>query len=193
MVSKLGNGEEIMELVFIYGPAAVGKLTIGRELAQRTGFRLFHNHLVVDAVMAVFEFGSASFMKLREQIWLSVFQEAAQQKVSVIFTFAPERTVQTTFIQATLDAVEAFGGSVVFIELTCPIAELERRIENPSRAEFQKLRSLATFRKIRHAGLPLYPKLPNSGLTIDTSQVSPQAAAHRIYEFLLEHRRVTHP
>ena len=42
--------------------------------------------------------------------------------------------------------------------------------------------------KIRKAGLHIYPALPNSGLTIDTSQVSSQAAAHRIYEFLLEQR-----
>ncbi|MBW4552200.1 MAG: AAA family ATPase [Aphanocapsa sp. GSE-SYN-MK-11-07L] len=73
-----------MELLFIYGPAAAGKLTIGRELAKLTGFRLFHNHLTVDAVTAVFDFGSEPFIKLREQIWLSVFQEAAQNDVSLI-------------------------------------------------------------------------------------------------------------
>ena len=53
-----------MELLFIYGPAAVGKLTVGRELAKLTGFRHFHNHLTVDAVMAVFDFGSESFINL---------------------------------------------------------------------------------------------------------------------------------
>lgn len=172
-----------MELLFIYGTAAVGKLTIGRELAKLTGFRLFHNHLIVDAVMAVFDFGSEPFIKLHEQIWLSVFKEAAEQDVSLIFTFSPERTVRTTFIQETQDAVEPSGGKVLFIELTCPIEELENRIENLSRAEFHKLRSLDRFRKIRQQGLHIYPTLPNSGLTIDTSQVSPQAAAHRIYEF----------
>lgn len=52
----------IMELIFIYGPAVVGKLTIGRELAKLTGFRLFHNHLTVDAIMAVFDFGRESFI-----------------------------------------------------------------------------------------------------------------------------------
>ncbi|NJK53513.1 MAG: shikimate kinase [Leptolyngbyaceae cyanobacterium SU_3_3] len=172
-----------MELLFIYGPAAAGKLTIGRELAKRTGFRLFHNHLTVDAVMAVFDFGSEPFIKLREQIWLSVFKEAAQNDVSLIFTFSPERTVRTSFIQDALDAVEPFGGKVRFIELICPIEELERRIENPSRAEFNKLRSLEGFRKIRQAGKHIYPKLPNSGLTIDTSKTSPQEAAHKILEF----------
>jgi hypothetical protein len=171
-----------MKLLFIHGPAAVGKLTIGRELAKITGFRLFHNHLTVDAVMAVFDFGSEPFIKLREQIWLSVFQEAAQNDVSLIFTFSPERTVRTSFIQDTLDTVERAGGEVLFIELTCPIEELERRIENPSRAEFNKLRSLEVFRNIRKAGKHLYPKLPNSGLTIDTSQISPQASAYKICE-----------
>ena len=133
--------------------------------------------------MAVFDFGSEPFIKLREQIWLSVFQEAAQNDVSLIFTFSPERTVRTSFIQDTLDTVERLGGKVLFVELTCPIEELERRIENPSRAEFNKLRSLELFRKIRQAGKHLYPKLPNSGITIDTSQMNPEAAAHKICEF----------
>src|ERR1700751_4193719 len=47
-----------MRLLFLYGPAASGKLTIARELATLTGFALFHNHLVVDAVAAAFPFGS---------------------------------------------------------------------------------------------------------------------------------------
>ncbi len=179
-----------MELLFIYGPAAVGKLTIGRELAKLTGYRLFHNHLTVDAVMAVFNFGSESFIKLREQIWLSVFQEAARNKISLIFTFSPEQTVKTSFIQDTLDAVEPFGGKVLFIELICPLDELERRIENPSRAEFNKLRSLESFRKIRQARKHEYPKLPNSGLTIDTSKINPQEAARKIFEFFLLDKEV---
>ena len=109
--------------------------------------------------------------------------EAAEHDVSLIFTFSPEQTVRTSFIQDTLDAVEPLGGKVLFIELTCPIEELERRIENPSRAEFSKLRSVEVFRKIRQAGTHIYPKLPNSGLTIDTSRMSAQEAAHQIHEF----------
>ena len=57
-----------MNLVFLHGPAASGKLTVGRELSRRPGYRLFHNHLVVDAVTAVFEFGSESFVRLREKL-----------------------------------------------------------------------------------------------------------------------------
>src|SRR5262245_57362571 len=66
-----------MRLIFIYGAPAAGKLTVARELAALTGFALFHNHLVVDAVASVFPFGSESFSKLREQWWLAMMGEAA--------------------------------------------------------------------------------------------------------------------
>src|SRR5262245_49235368 len=111
---------ELMDLIFLHGPAAVGKLTIARELADMTGFRLFHNHLVVDALTAVFDFGTEPFIKLREQIWLTIFREATQRNVSLIFTFLPERTVGPSFIANTIEAVESTGGRVVFVELMCP-------------------------------------------------------------------------
>ncbi len=87
-----------MDLVFIHGPAASGKLTVARELSRLTGLRLFHNHLTVDAVTAVFDFGTEPFILLREQIWLSIFREAAQRNASLIFTFTPERSVRASFI-----------------------------------------------------------------------------------------------
>jgi adenylate kinase family enzyme len=38
-------------LVFIVGPPAVGKMTVGYELAQRTGLKLFHNHHTIDLAL----------------------------------------------------------------------------------------------------------------------------------------------
>lgn len=32
--------------VIIMGPHAVGKMTVGQELAKITGLRLFHNHMI---------------------------------------------------------------------------------------------------------------------------------------------------
>ena len=178
-----------MDLVFIHGPAASGKLTVARELSRLTGFRLFHNHLTVDAVAAVFDFGSEPFVLLREQIWLSIFQESARRNVSLIFTFTPERTVRASFVKTTLDAVASAGGRVLFVQLTCPIDELERRMADASRAQFGKLRSLELFRQLNRAGGFEFPKLPDSGLSIDTSQTSPAEAAVRICEFFSFARR----
>lgn len=39
-----------MELVILFGPQAVGKMTVGQELAKQTGFKLFHNHMTIDLV-----------------------------------------------------------------------------------------------------------------------------------------------
>jgi len=172
-----------VNLVFLHGPAASGKLTVGRELSRLTGYRLFHNHLVVDAVTAVFEFGSESFVRLREEMWLAVFRESALRGVSLIFTFAPERTVRESFVGEAVAAVEGAGGRVVFVELRCPASELERRIDDDSRAEFGKLRSKELFQELRAAGAFEYPKLP-SDLTVDTGVLSPEEAAMRIREHL---------
>lgn len=173
-----------MQLIFIHGAPAVGKLTVARELAALTGLRLFHNHLTVDLVSAVFDFGSEAFITLRERIWLAVFREAAQRKVSLIFTFNPESTVRAGFIRETIDTVESEGGSVVFVELTCAPDELERRIESPSRSRFGKLRSLAQYRELQQAGAFAFPTLPDSGLSLDTTQQAPEATARLIGELL---------
>ena len=172
-----------MLLVFIHGAPAVGKLTVARELASLTGFPLFHNHLTVDLVSSLFAFGTPSFVRLREQIWLAAFAEAARDNLSLIFTFNPERTVNEDFIQKTIDVVETSGGRVVFVELTCSEAELERRMEQPSRKEFGKLASLEQYRSLKSAGAFEFPKLPNE-ISVDTTNQPPAVTAKVIADHL---------
>jgi hypothetical protein len=100
-----------MQLIFIYGEPASGKLTVGKALAARTGIALFHNHLIVDAVAAVFPFGSEPFVRLRQRFWLEVFQTAAAMNRSLIFTFAPEPTVPEDFPKRATEIVEAAGAA----------------------------------------------------------------------------------
>jgi hypothetical protein len=169
-----------MKLVFIHGPAASGKLTIARALGQRTGFAVFHNHLVVDAVAAVFPFGSDSFVKLRERMWLDTMREAAVTGRSLIFTFAPEPTVAVDFPQRAAEAVAAAGGSTCFVRLTVSRAEQEKRIDAASRAEFGKLRSLALLRQLRDDFEACERRMPAGALAIDTGAVQPQQAADEI-------------
>ena len=47
-----------MRLVFVYGPPGVGKLTVARELAGRTGFKLLPNHLTANLASALYPHGS---------------------------------------------------------------------------------------------------------------------------------------
>jgi chloramphenicol 3-O-phosphotransferase len=170
-----------MKLVFIHGPAAAGKLTVGRALQDLTGFRLFHNHLVVDTLLSVFPFGTPSFVALREQIWLSVFEAAARDGISTIFTFAPEATVNPSFIDKAASTIQNAGGEVCFVKLDCPVDVLEERMEDASRAQFFKLNSVAIFRDLREKDAYRFPDLP-PGLTIDTSTTQPNESARKICE-----------
>ena len=163
------------------GRQPLGKLTVARRLGKLTGFPVFHNHLVVDMLQAVFEFGSPPFVQLRESVWLRVFERASEERIpGLIFTFTPERTVRPNFVSAVVSAIENAGGRVLFVQLICPEDELERRMENETRAEFGKLRSLDLYQRLREEDAFAYPPLPASGLTIDTSETAPVESARRI-------------
>ena len=57
-----------MRVVFIYGPPAVGILTVATELARLTGFKLFDNHVSIQFAQSIFEFGTKTFWALHGQV-----------------------------------------------------------------------------------------------------------------------------
>ncbi|MGE0239650.1 MAG: AAA family ATPase [Parvibaculaceae bacterium] len=181
-----------MHLVFLYGQPASGKLTIAKALAQRTGLALFHNHLVVDAVGAVFPFGSESFNRLRERFWLDTLAEAAKTGRSLIFTFAPEPTVAPDFARRARTMIEASEGKVIFVALTVPPAEQERRLAAPDRSQYGKLRSPELLRRLAEDFALCLAAMPAPALTIDTAAMTPDQAAATIAT-LLPHPSVTVP
>ncbi len=175
-----------MKLIFIYGPPAVGKLTVAKELATITGYKLFHNHLAVDLLLSVFKFGSAPFVELREQIWLSVFEQACRTQLpGVIFTFTPEDTVRSTFIHEAAATVTTGEGEISFIELLCPSQELAKRIDTPSRHQYQKLTSVELFEQLNNAGCFDSSYMPKPALSLNTSILTPVEAATKIAETLI--------
>lgn len=170
-----------MKLIYLHGLPGVGKLTVAREVSKLTGFRVFHNHLTVDLVESLFEFGSRPFVELREEIWLNVFAQAVSANLDgLIFTFAFDRTVRGSFIENTRQVIEPSGGEVLFVELRCSIEELERRIEHPSRQRFGKLSSVGRFRELNDADAFVDPGIPTERLIVDTTELSEFDAASLI-------------
>ncbi len=170
-----------MRLIFIYGLPATGKLTVARELSRVTGYPVFHNHLVVDLLWSLFEFGSKPFVELREEIWLSVFRQAAENQLpGLIFTFAPETTVRAGFIPGAARVLADAGSSVDFVKLTCPVDELKLRIPDASRQQYKKLSSVEVFDQLHGDGVFDAISMPEPRVSIDTSTCSPARAALEI-------------
>jgi adenylate kinase len=172
-----------MKLIFISGLPGVGKLTVAKEVSALTGYKLFHNHLVVDLLLSVFEFGTAQFVELRESIWLSVFEQACRAALpGLIFTFNAENTVRQSFIAKAQQTVAANGGAICFVELVCDEDELQRRMDTPSRRQYTKLTSWAKYQELKAADAFSAPKLPAPALIVDTGKLDPKSAALRIAE-----------
>jgi chloramphenicol 3-O-phosphotransferase len=169
-----------MQLIFLYGQPASGKLTIARELAAMTGLPLFHNHLVVDAVHAVFSFGSAPFVQLREEFWLRTFEEAARNGISLIFTFAPEPTVAADFPSRVRQLVASAGGATRFVALEVSPQAQAQRLDAPDRSAFGKLRSLELLASLRPDLDRCFRDMPAPELVVDTTVVTPNEAAEQI-------------
>jgi gluconate kinase len=169
-----------MKLIFIWGSAASGKLTVAQALAAQTGIALFHNHLVVDALLEKFEFGEPEFVRLREAMWMTVFDTAAKSGQSLIFTFAPEPTVERGFAERVKAVIEAHEGEVRFVRLLVSRETQEGRIANESRQAFRKLVSLDMLRELRAGFEDSEAEMPAADLVIDTELDEPHAAAWQI-------------
>lgn len=170
-----------MQLVFIYGLPACGKLTIATEVARQSGYGLFHNHLIVDALLAVFPYGSPEFVALREQFWIETIDAAARSGRSLVFTFCPEPSVGAGFAERVQKVVQEAGGSVCFVRLEVAEAEQERRLVAATRTG-RKLRRVAVLRAVRAEFEEAMRAMPAPHLSIDTTVTPVEESARQVLQ-----------
>jgi len=167
--------------MFIHGPPAAGKYTVARELATLTGLELYHNHLVVDAVLVRHAFGTPEFVAARDRLWREYFmQYPGPGRPGVIFTFNPENTVSQAFIDWLFAALPARGVTIHSVEVTAQEAVIESRIGSDQRRQFRKLTDVALYRRLREAGTFKLPVIPRTDLRIDSGVAPPATAAQQI-------------
>lgn len=114
-----------MHLVLVIGPPAVGKMTVGQEIARRTTYRLFHNHQSIDPLLSVFDYGSTSFTRLNEMIRREVFAEAIASGIpGLIFScvVALDDQADIRRVEGYVRPVIEAGGRVDVVELTADLA-----------------------------------------------------------------------
>ena len=71
----------------IIGPQAVGKMTVGQELAKITDYKLFYNHMTIEFTRLIFDYDKEAFKNANIKIRELVFEEFAKSnEKGIIFT-----------------------------------------------------------------------------------------------------------
>lgn len=124
------GGVTAQHLVVLFGPPAVGKMTVGLELADRTGLLLFHNHMSIEPALKLFPFGSPPFNRLVSSFRDQVFDEVVRgDGPGLIFTYvwALDEPGDRRFVDGLVARFEAKKARVHFVELFASLEERLRR------------------------------------------------------------------
>ncbi|MFC4809091.1 shikimate kinase [Paenibacillus sp. GCM10023250] len=179
-----------MKFVLVFGPQAVGKMTVGQELEKITGLKLFHNHMAIELVYPYFGF-SAEAWRLTNLIRMEIFQAAAISGMEgMIFTYvwAFNEQEDWDYVEMICRIVEEAGGEMFFVELEAALASRLARNRTPNRlahkptkrdvakSEQELLRSLDLYRLNSNPGEIVRPNY----LRIDNTGLSPEETAFAI-------------
>ena len=118
-----------MKLVIIFGPQAVGKMTVGHELEKVSDLKLFHNHMTIELVQPFFNYGTAEGKRLVKLFRNEIFEAVADSdQEGIIFTMIWSFNEQGDwdYIKEISDIFSNKGGEICFVELE---ADAKVRVE----------------------------------------------------------------
>lgn len=184
---RFTDEQRIPTLIFLIGPPAVGKMTVGQALARRTGLPLFHLHQVVDIVTEFFVWGTPPYNRLVNGFRSRLFAEASQAGLSLITTggWDFDAPADAAIFAEYVEPYVARGHRIVFVELLASQATRLARNRTENRRTHKKtdwatdeyLRNLDLEHRLDSGGvLPLDLPL----LRIDTEQLTAEETAERI-------------
>jgi len=175
-------------LVFLYGPPAVGKLTVAKAIAERLPFKILHNHVTIDAVTEVLPFGSDTFWRVVGRFRRDLVAAAAEENIDLIYTFvfAPGDEQHVADIVSSYENAE---GAVSFVQLLAPREVLRQRVLADSRRQYGKPTDAETLDRMLDE-YDCFAAIPErDSLTIDLATTSANDAADQIIEHVTTDKR----
>ena len=115
--------EEVkMKLVIILGAGAVGKMTVGQELAKITKLRLFHNHMAIEMIIEIF---GTLYNKgeIVNNIRNMIFKEFVKTDLyGMIYTYMLAFDVKSDVdaLDSQVDIFRREGAEIYYVELVAP-------------------------------------------------------------------------
>lgn len=183
-----------MKLMIIFGPQAVGKMTVGEEVMRLTGMKLFHNHMTIELVSKFFGYGTAAGKRLVHSFRRQIFDEVLESDLEgLIFTFvwAFDQQEDWDYMDALIQKFRSKGSEVYLVELEAELEERIRRnktehrlMEKPTKRniEWSEKELLGSLKKYRLNSLP--DEIPYENyLRIDNTNLSPEETAGKIADY----------
>jgi len=186
-----------MKLIVILGAGAVGKMTVGQELAKITGLRLFHNHMSLEIVFDVF--GEArKGLNLPTRIRKMFFEEFVKTDLyGMIFTYMLAFDIQSDLdnLDSLVDIFRRENAEIYYVELVAPQeirlqrnATENRLFHKPSKRDIEASNNRIVnnedgkYRLVSHDDEITFENY----IKIDNSEISPDIVAKMIKDrFLL--------
>jgi hypothetical protein len=181
-----------MKLVNIFGNAAVGKMTVGQELAKITDLKLFHNHMTIEPVIEIFGYYDGDVIKKLRDVYFAEF--AKSDNYGMIFTFMFALDDPTDW--ALCEKVESMfkdgnpNSQFYYVELVADREERARRnvtenrlLNKPSKRDIES--SMARFYRDdeRHRFESFEGEIPfENYMKIDNTCLAPEVVAKMIKE-----------
>ncbi len=185
-----------MHFIIIFGPPAVGKMTVGLEIEKLTGIKLFHNHATIEPVLKLFEFGSPPFNRLVRSFRDQIFNEVANSDLTgLIFTFVWDLGDDSDkdFVMESCATFEQKNANIALVELSADLDERlirnklpDRLKAKPSKRNIEKseqnLIALENNHQLNSNGNNI--NVPYRHISIDTTKLSASQTAKIIIDKL---------
>ena len=184
-----------MKLVIIFGPHAVGKMTVGQALEPLSGLKLFHNHQPIELVLPYFSYSAPEGRRLVRQIRKAFFDAFAESNTSgyiLTFVWAFDVDGETEYMEHIAAKFRAKDAEIYWIELEAPLEERLKRNVTENRLRHKPSKrdlafSEAQMKKHHHDRRlnSLAGEIPEGHyLRIDTSDRAAEDVAREILAFL---------
>jgi hypothetical protein len=127
-----------MNLLYICGPQAVGKMAIGKKIAEITGYKLLTNHAISEVLGPILGWGTPVFKELEVEFYWSICEQLAQSDIpGVILTkmriFNGEKDKK--FVSDTFEIFQKRNIPIYEVELYAEFEERLHRNKTPLRLE----------------------------------------------------------